>query len=385
MGPMTQEYVTTGSAVDTDVFRHVVGYLASGVTVVTTRVDGRDHGMTASSVTSLSMNPPMMLACVNNAVPTSSAIERSGRFTVNVLGQSHGDLAHQFASPRADKFEGVAVERGAADVPRLAEAIASIECEVTEQVIGGTHSIFLGHVVAATAREGSPLTYFRGGFGRFEFEKNDGAYERARDMVLSRVFGAGEVITVDHLAEAIDGDRARAFYALTRLAADGLVLRDPERGYVIAAFDVRTSDQTFEARLAIELGVIDGVIGRIDPTLLAVPRRHLDAMAHCLVDGHFVDFQAYLDANYAFHESIVALAGNPLLTTVFSSLSIKNVMTRSFGITAQSSASFLTVQRDLLEALECGDADAARAAAREYCEMAKARARQLLALTGGKV
>ena len=52
---MTQEYVTSGSGVDTDVFRHVVGHLASGVTVVTTRVDGRDHGMTASSVTSLSI------------------------------------------------------------------------------------------------------------------------------------------------------------------------------------------------------------------------------------------------------------------------------------------------------------------------------------------
>lgn len=95
---MTQEYVTTGLAVDTDLFRHVVGHLASGVTVLTTRVDDRDHGMTASSVTSLSMDPPMMLACVNNAVPTAAAISRSGRYTVNVLGQAHGDLAYQFAS-----------------------------------------------------------------------------------------------------------------------------------------------------------------------------------------------------------------------------------------------------------------------------------------------
>ena len=73
-------------------------------------------------------------------------------------------------------------------------------------------------------------------------------------MVLSRVFAAGQVITVDELAEHLDGDRARAFYALTRLSGDGLVRRDPERGYVIAPFDVRTSDDTFEARLAIEFG-----------------------------------------------------------------------------------------------------------------------------------
>jgi DNA-binding GntR family transcriptional regulator len=326
-----------------------------------------------------------MLACVNNAVPTAAAIERSGRYTVNVLGQSHGDLAYQFASPGQDKFAGVPIDRGAGDVPRLAEAIASLECEVTEQVVGGTHSVFLGHVTSANAREGAPLTYFRGGFGRFEFERNDHAYERARDMVLSRVFAAGQVITVDELADNLDGDRARAFYALTRLAGDGLVRRDPERGYVIAPFDVRTSDDTFEARLAIELGVIDRVAGQADPSLLAVARHHLDTMSRYLVGDHFEDFHAYLDANYAFHESIVALSDNPLLIAAFGSLSIKNVMTRSFGVTAQSSAAFLAVQRDLLEALENGDADAARAAARAYCDLAKARARQLLALTGGQV
>ena len=110
---MTQEYVTAHEAVDADLFRHVVGHLASGVTVVTTRVDNRDHGMTASSVTSLSMEPPMMLACVNNAVPTATAIERSGRYTVNVLGHTHGDLAYQFASPGPDKFAGVPIDRGA--------------------------------------------------------------------------------------------------------------------------------------------------------------------------------------------------------------------------------------------------------------------------------
>jgi flavin reductase (DIM6/NTAB) family NADH-FMN oxidoreductase RutF/DNA-binding FadR family transcriptional regulator len=382
---MTQEYVSAADAVDADLFRHVVGHLATGVTVVTTRVDGRDHGMTASSVTSLSIDPPMMLACVNNAVPTAAAIERSGRYTVNVLGHSHGDLAYQFASPRPDKFAGVSIVRGAGEVPILAEAIASLECEVTEQVFGGTHSVFLGHVVAATARDGAPLTYFRGGFGRFEFERNDRAYEQARDMVLSRVFAAGQVITVDELADVIDGDRARAFYALTRLAGDGLIRRDPERGYVIAPFDVRTSDDTFEARLAIELGVIDRVAGQADPQQLAVARAHLDTMSRYLVDDHFEDFHAYLDANYAFHEAIVALSGNPLLIAAFGALSIKNVMARSFGNTAQSSAAFLAVQRDLLVALENGDADAARAAARSYCDLAKARTRQLLALTGGQV
>jgi len=382
---MTQEYATTDTAVDTGLFRHVVGHLASGVTIVTTRVDGHDHGMTASSVTSLSMEPPMMLACINNAVPTAAAIERSGRFTINVLGRSHGDLAYQFASPRPDKFAGIPIDRGTGGVPILADAIASLECEVTEQVTGGSHSVFLGHVISASARDGDPLTYFRGGFGRFEFERNDRAYEQARDMVLSRVFAAGQVISVDELADNLGGDRARSFYALTRLAADGLVQRDPQRGYIIAPFDVRTSDEAFEARLAIELGVIDQVAGHLDSHQLTAARAHLETMSHHLVGDRFRDFQAYLDANYAFHEAIVALSGNVLLVAAFESLSIKNVMMRSFGTTATSSAAFLEVQRDLLAALENGDATAARSAARAYCDLAKARARQLLALTGGQV
>jgi flavin reductase (DIM6/NTAB) family NADH-FMN oxidoreductase RutF/DNA-binding GntR family transcriptional regulator len=382
---MTQDYVANDVAVDSGLFRHVVGHLASGVTIVTTRVDGHDHGMTASSVTSLSMEPPMMLACINNAVPTAAAIERSGRFTINVLGRSHGDLAYQFASPRPDKFAGVPIDRGTGGVPILADAIASLECEVTEQVTGGSHSVFLGHVISATARDGDPLTYFRGGFGRFEFERNDRAYEQARDMVLSRVFAAGQVISVDELADNLGGDRARSFYALTRLAADGLVQRDPQRGYIIAPFDVRTSDEAFEARLAIELGVIDQVAGHLDSHRLTAARAHLETMSHHLVGDRFRDFQAYLDANYAFHEAIVAVSGNALLVAAFESLSIKNVMMRSFGTTATSSAAFLEVQRDLLAALENGDATAARSAARAYCDLAKARARQLLALTGGQV
>ncbi len=81
----------------------------------------------------------------------------------------------------------------------------------------------------------------------------------------------------------------------------------------------------------------------------------------------------------------MALSGNPVLVAAFGSLSIKNVMARSFGTPAQSSHAFLAVQRDLLVALESGEVDGARTAARTYCDLAKARTRQLLALTGGQV
>ena len=381
------ESPATGSTavVDPLQFRHVVGHLASGVTILTTEFDGQKYGMTASSVTSLSADPPMMLACINNAVRTATAVAGSGRFVVNILGADQGELAYRFATSGEGKFREVGVREGKLGVPMLSEALAHIECEVVEQVVGGTHTVFMGKVVSAEANAGQPLTYYRGGFGRFEFAQDDEAYVRARDQVLSRVYPPDHALLLEDLAGDLGVDRCGAFYALTRLASDGLVRRDPDRGYVITAFDAHTSEETFDARLAIELGVIELAIGWVTPEEIAELRARFERMAALLVGDRFVDFHDYLDANYAFHEHLVSLAHTPLLTTMFGRLSIKSVMTRSFGSTPVTSQLFIDVQRELTEAFERADAPAARRAAREYCEAAKRRVREILAHTGGRL
>lgn len=373
----------TAPSVDAAHFRHVAGHLASGVTVVTTEARAKPHGMTASSVTSLSMDPPMMLACINNAVPTAEAVEASGRYVVNVLGEGQGELAKQFATASRDKFRGVAVHTGRLGLPLLSDALAHIECEVVETVVGGTHTIFLGRVVSATAGNGQPLTYFRGGFGRFAFARDDEVYGRARELVLSRVYPGNHVLHLEELAMQLQVDQASAFYALTRLASDGLVRRDPDRGYVVAPFDAHTSDETFDARLAIELGVIALAMPHVTDLEVAELRHRFDAMAELLVGDRFVDFHGYLDANYAFHEHLVSLAHNPLLTSMFGRLSIKSVMTRSFGSTPVTSQKFVEVQGRMVEAFERRDRLAAEKAAVDYCESAKERVREILAFTGG--
>ena len=91
-------------SVDCDVFRNVIGHFASGVTVITSRGDDKDHGMTASAVTSLSMDPPMLLVCINDRNPTAHAVSASGAFAVNILAESQADLAEQFGRPGDDKF-----------------------------------------------------------------------------------------------------------------------------------------------------------------------------------------------------------------------------------------------------------------------------------------
>jgi flavin reductase (DIM6/NTAB) family NADH-FMN oxidoreductase RutF len=375
----------THPTIDERHFRRIVGHLASGVTVVTTADDEDRFGMTASSVTSLSADPALMLVCLNNAGPTAAAVARSGRYCVNVLGEQNGGLAKRFAVPSEDKFQGIAVKTGLLEVPMLDEALAHIECEVVDRFIRETHSIFVGRVVAATARDGRPLTYFRGGFGRFALAEEDAAYRNARDLVLRRSYAAGGTIDVDVLAEALGVETASAVYALTRLEADGLVRREVDRGYVVTAFDTRTSDATFDARLIIELGVIEQVVGSLDKFQISRLRQRFEEMTQFLREDLFVDFDAYLDANYRFHETIVELAGNPLLTARFAELAIKQVMARSFGATPESSQQFLEVQRRIVEAFEDGDKESARDAARSYSAMAKERARELFALHGGEL
>jgi 3-hydroxy-9,10-secoandrosta-1,3,5(10)-triene-9,17-dione monooxygenase reductase component len=152
-------------AVDEPAFREAIAHFATGVTVVTTTYEGRPAGMTASAVCSLSLDPILLLVCIDNRLPTHAAIDASRRFAVNVLGEDDEALAQRFARPAEDKFAGVALLE-ASDPPVLERAIASFICDVQERVPGGDHSIFVGQVVSCAAARGRrPLLYYRSAFG----------------------------------------------------------------------------------------------------------------------------------------------------------------------------------------------------------------------------
>src|SRR5207249_5554193 len=138
---------------------------ATGVTVITTLHEGKPAGMTASAVASLSLDPVLLLVCVNNALPTHSAIEASRRFVVNVLGEGQEELAMHFARHAADKFSDVAL-RDDYELPVLKQAIAHFVCDVHERFPGGDHSFFTGLVREFSTVPGKrPLVYFRSRFG----------------------------------------------------------------------------------------------------------------------------------------------------------------------------------------------------------------------------
>lgn len=156
-----------------DEFRHVLGHFASGVTVVTTwDADGRPTGLTASAFTSVSLEPPLILVCVDHKAQSYPALRASSRFAVNVLAVEHETLSRRFATTDADKFNGVSYHPGPLGLPLLPEALAHLECRTVHAYSGGDHTIFVGEVEAAHAHDGEPLLYFRGDYTRLDHRRS---------------------------------------------------------------------------------------------------------------------------------------------------------------------------------------------------------------------
>lgn len=152
--------------VDKADFCAAIAQFATGVAIITTTHEGQPAGMTASAIASLSLDPVLLLVCVNRRLPTHEGIEASGRFVVNVLGEGHEELALQFARPSEDKFAGVDLDPRC-DLPVFRDAIAHFVCDLYWRFPGGDHSIFTGYVRQCNIKpDKRPLLYFRSTFGR---------------------------------------------------------------------------------------------------------------------------------------------------------------------------------------------------------------------------
>jgi flavin reductase (DIM6/NTAB) family NADH-FMN oxidoreductase RutF len=169
---MTAASLTAASTAMTDIaaaeFRHAVGHFATGVTVVTSVGPGGEPvGTTANAVSSLSLDPPMVLVCFDLSSQTLAAIRGHGAFTVNVLAAAQQHLSVRFAR-RGDvaAWDGVGHRRGPTGSPRLDGVLAVLECTVEHRLPGGDHEIIVGRVrEAETAPDDTkPLLYWRGGY-----------------------------------------------------------------------------------------------------------------------------------------------------------------------------------------------------------------------------
>ena len=370
---------------DRETFPHVIGHFASGVTVLTTRNGDEDFGATASAVSSLSLDPPMLLVCLNTRGSTQQAIHGSRRFGVNILDEDQGIVAERFASSHGPKFEGLNVERGDGGVPLLADSLAHCQCHVAEDVLAGTHRVFLANVTRAAAREGSPLTYFRGRFGRFEVEQDRVVYGELRSRILSRSFSLDDRLDVATLAKELVVLPATIYHALTKLVADGLLARDPERGYVVKPVTPETSEQAFDARCAMELGVAATTVGQVPEFRVAALRKLMEETVPLVASGHFVDVEAYTRHNEAFHNAIVGLADNPALTDAYQRLGVAGLMVSLFREGTEAGQEIIDDHRAIVEAYERGSLIDAVEVIKQHNENAKETTRRAIVAAGGQL
>jgi flavin reductase (DIM6/NTAB) family NADH-FMN oxidoreductase RutF len=148
-------------------FRDTMGAFATGVSVVTTRGEEHPHGMTVSSFSSVSLDPPLVLVCIANTSEGSGWITRNGVFAVNILSLEQEPLSRHFASkdrPRgADAFLSIAHRAVVSGSPILEGAAAYVDCRLADSHTAGDHFIFIGEVLAVGVDlEATPLVFHRG-------------------------------------------------------------------------------------------------------------------------------------------------------------------------------------------------------------------------------
>jgi 3-hydroxy-9,10-secoandrosta-1,3,5(10)-triene-9,17-dione monooxygenase reductase component len=150
-------------------FRDALGRLATGVAFVTAAPDGEPAGLIVNSLTSVSLEPPLLSFCPSRSSLTWSRIRRAGQFGVNILGRQHEPFAKRATPAGADRFAGLNWEPGRGGVPLLADALASFECEIVAEHPTGDHWIVVGQVDNLhISPNNDPLVFFAGAFGALQ-------------------------------------------------------------------------------------------------------------------------------------------------------------------------------------------------------------------------
>lgn len=157
-------------AINADEFRAAMGSWPSGVTIITSRHGDQIHGMTVSDFSGASLDPPLALVCAAKSSVTTGVIDAGRCFGVNVLRVEQDALSNKFASKKDEfkRFEGVETFEGKTGAPLLSDALVNLDCRVVAIHDAGDHVLCVGEIEEAHVREGDPLLYFRGSYGRFD-------------------------------------------------------------------------------------------------------------------------------------------------------------------------------------------------------------------------
>ena len=156
-------------SVNPDEFRAVLGRFPSGVTIVTTKgADDSDQGMTVSAFCSVSLEPPLVLICIEKSASVYEALTTAAGFAVNILSAKQEQIARRFSIVDIDRFEGVGFTRSSSGCAILDDVLGVLECKRSALHDAGDHTIILGEVEATRVETGTPLLYYRGGYAQLE-------------------------------------------------------------------------------------------------------------------------------------------------------------------------------------------------------------------------
>jgi flavin reductase (DIM6/NTAB) family NADH-FMN oxidoreductase RutF len=156
-------------AVDPTRFRAAMAQFATGVTIVTTRDGtGNRFGLTVNAFASVSLDPPLVLVCIDNRSDAHKGFQASGVFGISVLAEGHEDWSRRFATPGLEKWTGSAFDTGSTGVALVPGALAHFECRVVAAHPTGDHTIYVGQVEGLATAPGRPLLYHSSAYGRVE-------------------------------------------------------------------------------------------------------------------------------------------------------------------------------------------------------------------------
>ncbi|MCC6536248.1 MAG: flavin reductase family protein [Bryobacterales bacterium] len=161
--PETQRELTAGQ------FRLACAEFATGIAIAATLDDaGQPHGMTVNSFTSVSMEPPLILICVDIVAGLLPIFTKASAFGLSFLAEQQQDLSSRFARRGQDRFESTPWEAGQTGVPLIPGALAHLECRIDQTIQAGDHAILISRVIAADISSGRPLLYFERGYRKLE-------------------------------------------------------------------------------------------------------------------------------------------------------------------------------------------------------------------------
>ncbi|HEX3820153.1 MAG TPA: flavin reductase family protein [Candidatus Sulfotelmatobacter sp.] len=154
-------------ALNSNEFRQAMGQFATGVTIITVDLDGEVHGMTANAFTSVSLDPMLVLVCVDHTTRTHAHLHAKKRFGINMLCEDQRKISEYYARPertheRAEEEAGASFDRTSLGTPVLHGALAYLECRLQSAHDAGDHTIFIAEVEDVVIHDGQPLVFFRG-------------------------------------------------------------------------------------------------------------------------------------------------------------------------------------------------------------------------------